>query len=67
MTSHFGAVKNAFSKIASRDFTVARTALRVAAKGAFLAMLALMIVTYAASVSQSAAPAPEPLPPYIYS
>ncbi len=45
MTSHFAAVKNAFSKIAARDFTVARTALRIAAKGAFLAMLALMIAT----------------------
>jgi hypothetical protein len=67
MTSEMAAVKNAFNKIASGDYAVARTAARIVAKGAFLAMMALMIVSYAASVNQSAAPAPEPLPPYIYS
>jgi hypothetical protein len=67
MTIELAAVKSAFSKIASGDHAVARTAVRIVAKGAFLVAMALMIVTYAVSVSQSAAPAPEPLPPYIYS
>lgn len=62
MTSHIGLGKAVLSRIAG-----ARSALRVAAKGAFLLMLALMIVSYAHSVSQSAPVAPEPLPPYIYS
>lgn len=71
MTSQIAAARNAFNKIASIgvsiDLAAARAALRVGAKGAFLVMLALMIVAYAVSVSQSPAPPPEPLPPYIYS
>ncbi len=67
MTSQLAVAKNAFQRIVSRDFTVTRSILRVGAKGAFLVMLALMIVAYAVSVSQSPAPPPEPLPPYIYS
>jgi len=61
------AAKNAFKRMTSGDTAVVRMALRVVVKGAFLVMLALMIVTYAVSVSQSAAPTPEPLPDYIYS
>jgi len=67
MSSRFAAVKNAISRIGARDFSAARSAGLIAAKGAFLVLLALMIVTYAVSVSQSASPPPEPLPPYIYS
>lgn len=67
MPSRFTAVKNAIRQISARDFTAARTAGLIAAKGAFLVLMALMIVTYAVSVSQSASPPPEPLPPYIYS
>lgn len=66
MTTRMAAVRAAFSKFASRDFSVARKALRVGAKGAFFVFMTLMIVTYAVSVSQSAPP-PEPLPDYIYS
>ena len=67
MTIEFAAVKSAFKKMVPGDTTVARAAVRIVVKGAFLVMMALMIVTYAVSVSQSAAPAPEPLPDYIYS
>ncbi|RDV05014.1 hypothetical protein [Undibacter mobilis] len=67
MMTWMAAVKIAFSKLASRDFKVTGRALRVAVKGAFLVLMALMIVTYAVSVSQSAAPPPEPLPDHIYS
>jgi len=67
MTIEFAAVKSAFKKLVPVDAAVAGAAVRIVAKGAFFVMLALMIVTYAVSVSQSAAPAPEPLPDYIYS
>lgn len=67
MTTRMAAARAAFSKITFRDFSVARKALRVGAKGAFFAFMTLMIVTYAVSVSQSAPPPPEPLPDYIYS
>lgn len=67
MSNRFTAARNVISRISARDFTVVRPALLVAARGVFLVLLALMIVTYAVSVSQSAAPPPEPLPPYIYS
>lgn len=67
MTTRMAAVKTAFNNFASRDFSVARKALRVGAKGVFFAFMTLMIVTYAVSVSQSAPPPPAPLPDYIYS
>lgn len=62
MTSHIALGKAVLSRLAA-----GKVALRVAAKGAFLLMMALMIVTYARAVSQSAPVQPEPLPPYIYS
>lgn len=67
MTIEFTAIKSTFKKMVPGNTAVVRTAVRIVAKGAFFVMLALMIVTYAVSVSQSAAPAPEPLPDYIYS
>lgn len=67
MTTRMAAVRTAFSKFASRDFSVARKALRVGAKGAFFVFMTLMIVTYAVSVSQSAPPPPEPPAEYLYS
>ncbi len=67
MTIEFAAVKSTFKKMVPGNTAVVRTAVRVVAKGAFLVMLALMIVTYAVSVSQSAPPPPEPLPDHIYS
>ena len=67
MTFDVAAVKNGLKAIASGDSQVARTAMLIVAKGAFLVMLTFMIVTYAVAVSQTAAPPPEPLPPYIYS
>lgn len=67
MTTRMAAVKAALSKLASRDLPVARKALRIGAKGAFLALMTLMIVTYAVSVSQSAPPPPEPPAERIYS
>lgn len=67
MTARMAAVRTAFSNFVSRDFSAARKALRVGAKGAFFVFMTLMIVTYAVSVSQSAPPPPEPLPDYIYS
>lgn len=67
MTTRMAAIKTAFSKFASRDFTAARKALRVGAKGAFFVFMTVMIVSYAVSVSRSAPPPPEPLPDHIYS
>lgn len=67
MTSPIAVARNAFHRIALGRPQVARTVLRVAAKGAFLAVMALMIVAYAVSASQSAPPPPEPLPDFIYS
>lgn len=67
MTTRMAAVRAAFSNFAARDFSGARKALRVGAKGAFFAFMTLMIVTYAVSVSQSAPPPPEPPAEYIYS
>ncbi|MFA6267890.1 MAG: hypothetical protein WC670_19505 [Pseudolabrys sp.] len=55
-------------EIALPKVAVSKPALRRIAKGAFLLMLAAMIVTYAATASQSAATVqPEPLPDFIYS
>lgn len=65
MKSRWALGKAVLSKLAVGER--AKTAARITAKGAFLVAMALMIVTYAVAVSQSAAPPPEPLPPFIYS